>query len=251
MSILPTDPARLVEEPLGKAGDNVRRKGFTLIELLVVIAIIAILAAILFPVFITAKNKGQQASCSSNLKQISAAAVMYMDDHKGGTWLDADNIGGKIGSASSYFVVLFPYTRTYKAWICPANVKDAKAADGETSYKINQWTCGYPQVAHLSKIRYASKCWMAVEGLPRSQWYRNRWIQSTIFAGPSWFYYATEARHSDGYNIAYMDGHVAWHRQFTPDQIPEVHSFPPPSWDMYSPEQKKFAWGRATGGPWD
>ena len=58
-----------------------RRKGFTLIELLVVIAIIAILAAILFPVFARAREKARTASCQSNLKQIGIAAMMYAQDY--------------------------------------------------------------------------------------------------------------------------------------------------------------------------
>ncbi len=57
------------------------RKGFTLIELLVVIAIIAILAAILFPVFATAREKARQASCQSNLHQIGIATLMYAQDY--------------------------------------------------------------------------------------------------------------------------------------------------------------------------
>ena len=60
-----------------------RRIGFTLIELLVVIAIIAILAAILFPVFARAREKAHQASCQSNLKQIAQAILMYSDDWDG------------------------------------------------------------------------------------------------------------------------------------------------------------------------
>jgi prepilin-type N-terminal cleavage/methylation domain-containing protein len=60
------------------------RKGFTLIELLVVIAIIAILAAILFPVFITARERGKIAFCVSNMKNIHTGLTMYADDFNGG-----------------------------------------------------------------------------------------------------------------------------------------------------------------------
>jgi prepilin-type N-terminal cleavage/methylation domain-containing protein/prepilin-type processing-associated H-X9-DG protein len=59
----------------------VKRRGFTLIELLVVIGIIAILAAILFPVFAQAREKSRQASCQSNLKQIGLALHMYAQDY--------------------------------------------------------------------------------------------------------------------------------------------------------------------------
>ena len=58
-----------------------RRRGFTLIELLVVIAIIAILAAILFPVFAQARDKARQAACQSNLKQLGNAVSMYLQDY--------------------------------------------------------------------------------------------------------------------------------------------------------------------------
>jgi prepilin-type N-terminal cleavage/methylation domain-containing protein len=57
------------------------RPGFTLIELLVVIAIIAILAAILFPVFAQARESARQATCLSNMKQIGTASMMYVQDY--------------------------------------------------------------------------------------------------------------------------------------------------------------------------
>ena len=57
------------------------KKGFTLIELLVVIAIIAILAAILFPVFARAREKARQSTCLSNVKQIGLAILMYVQDY--------------------------------------------------------------------------------------------------------------------------------------------------------------------------
>jgi prepilin-type N-terminal cleavage/methylation domain-containing protein/prepilin-type processing-associated H-X9-DG protein len=70
---------------------NSKTKGFTLIELLVVIAIIAILAAILFPVFAKAREKAYQTTCTSNLRQIVATSQMYAQDHEetlpdGGNW---------------------------------------------------------------------------------------------------------------------------------------------------------------------
>src|SRR5213593_4773688 len=62
-------------------GISCRRAGFTLIELLVVVAIIAILAAILFPVFAQARDKARQTSCTSNMKQLGTAMMMYVQDY--------------------------------------------------------------------------------------------------------------------------------------------------------------------------
>ncbi|HPP75822.1 MAG TPA: prepilin-type N-terminal cleavage/methylation domain-containing protein, partial [Armatimonadota bacterium] len=59
------------------------KRGFTLIELLVVIAIIAILAAILFPVFLTAKAAGQRSKCMSNMRQLGMAIMNYANDWRG------------------------------------------------------------------------------------------------------------------------------------------------------------------------
>jgi prepilin-type N-terminal cleavage/methylation domain-containing protein/prepilin-type processing-associated H-X9-DG protein len=68
-------------KPLKTAGARTALRGFTLIELLVVIAIIAILAAILFPVFAQAREKARQASCLSNIKQIALGTMMYIQDY--------------------------------------------------------------------------------------------------------------------------------------------------------------------------
>jgi prepilin-type N-terminal cleavage/methylation domain-containing protein len=64
-----------------KAMHQVGKKAYTLIELLVVIAVIAILAALLFPVFARVREKARQATCLSNQKQIAAAVLMYISDY--------------------------------------------------------------------------------------------------------------------------------------------------------------------------
>lgn len=103
------------------------RKGFTLIELLVVIAIIAILAAILFPVFAAAKERGRIASCSSNLKQVVTAVHGYVDDW-GGRLPKVEYFGrvwyllqvGPDPKGPYLQDVLAPYNRSAKVWLCPS-----------------------------------------------------------------------------------------------------------------------------------
>src|SRR5438094_5376899 len=72
---------RLAPRPRGRESSMRNRNGFTLIELLVVIAIIAVLAAILFPVFAQAREKARQTACLSNCKQIGTAVMMYAQDY--------------------------------------------------------------------------------------------------------------------------------------------------------------------------
>ncbi len=92
-----------------------RWRGFTLIELLVVIAIIAILAAILFPVFAQAREKARAISCISNLKQIGIGTMMYIQDYDevyplGYTWLSTDSNGW---GGTMWTVSLGPYIQKY------------------------------------------------------------------------------------------------------------------------------------------
>ena len=100
-----------------------RRNAFTLIELLVVIAIIAILAAILFPVFAQAREKARQASCTSNLKQAGLAVRMYMDDYDqavvpGFLYQDRANFGTT--RLLWYIDLLDPYVKNAGVWRCPS-----------------------------------------------------------------------------------------------------------------------------------
>src|SRR2546422_3678183 len=99
------------------------RRGFTLIELLVVIAIIAILAAILFPVFAQAREKARTTSCLSNLKQIGHAMLMYGQDYDGlfVPVIGRPNRQEKNVYLMSWMYLLEPYTKNRGVFICPSS----------------------------------------------------------------------------------------------------------------------------------
>jgi prepilin-type N-terminal cleavage/methylation domain-containing protein/prepilin-type processing-associated H-X9-DG protein len=98
-----------------------RRRAFTLIELLVVIAIIAILAAILFPVFAQAREKARSATCQSNLKQMGTAIRMYVDDYDG-NFIPAYEFGRGWRVCPFYIWPDFiqPYVRNFGIFACPS-----------------------------------------------------------------------------------------------------------------------------------
>src|SRR5436190_745887 len=101
---------------------SIRRSGFTLIELLVVITIIAILAAILFPVFAKARDKARQAACMSNEKQIGTATMMYLQDYdeyypiRYGTTPPVPR-----ARQMTWKDMLLPYIKNNDVYRCPSN----------------------------------------------------------------------------------------------------------------------------------
>lgn len=99
-----------------------KRKGFTLIELLVVIAIIAILAAILFPVFARAREKARQANCQSNEKQILLGLTMYKADYDSRYPRNAFTPYGRCSGQPGYdwMEVTQPYTKNWQLFMCPS-----------------------------------------------------------------------------------------------------------------------------------
>ena len=120
-----------------------KRSGFTLIELLVVIAIIAILAAILFPVFATAREKARQTSCASNLKQIGLAMLQYIQDYdecspcgliSTTTSSGCDNIGlPGMGWAGQ----VYPYVKSTQVFACPDDVTDQTKSGSTVLYPVS------------------------------------------------------------------------------------------------------------------
>ena len=106
-----------------------RKSGFTLIELLVVIAIIAILAAILFPVFAQARDKARSASCLSNTKQVGTAVLMYAQDYDEYIPRNAHPDPGRVAegahfvdcSTPRWMDVIYPYIKNEQVFNCPSD----------------------------------------------------------------------------------------------------------------------------------
>jgi prepilin-type N-terminal cleavage/methylation domain-containing protein/prepilin-type processing-associated H-X9-DG protein len=213
-------------------------KGFTLIELLVVIAIIAILAAILFPVFAQAREKARQTKCASNLKQIGVAAKLYMDDWE-------EYIPVMYASSRAYFVgfadPLAPAWFTLVAPYIPVKVKNWYQLDpavdcsvfrcpslkgNNISYApnmglINTGSPGFVKVGldaggngiyagFFNKIPKPSERVFIAESEPDGNGGMGKFVinSSNVKNPPDRGGFRT--RHNDGANLLYFDGHVKW-----------------------------------------
>jgi len=191
------------------------RRGFTLIELLVVIAIIAILAAILFPVFARAREKARQTSCLSNIKQIGLGMQMYAQDYDetmpSGLYCNWTS-GGPYGC---HGMVLQPYIKNLNILECPSlrgwSLSPARVEPPTTWYGSYGWN-------HMVSGR------MGAITAPASMVYvfdcRSPWID---YNGAVWDrvsgrgimkYYGNADQptdwHNDGLNVGFVDGHAKW-----------------------------------------
>lgn len=218
-----------------------KRKGFTLIELLVVIAIIAILAAILFPVFAKAREKARQASCLANIKQIGLGMLMYMDDYDQ-TYPAAnyplDSTGNLKGHNLGWANELYPYIKSYAMFKCPSapNGLKAQAVIGPCDYTYNYVLGSDNSAAHFTYGQpnngytyYRFTSWGPGQGSPLSEsmvekpsttacfWESYQTDGSTVavegasatISNPtSNIFFAPSLRHISGCNICAADGHA-------------------------------------------
>ena len=208
------------------------KRGFTLIELLVVIAIIAILAAILFPVFAKAREKARTASCQSNLKQLGLAMIQYSQDYDErftpmgcGTQLTPvveNDTYFNYNSGSSYLYFyrswasnIHPYIKNVQVFMCPSSTYNCYGvAYGLPSNGVAPGG-GYVSIFGNPKqgeiLRPAEIC-MITE---KSAGGGNQYVMS--YNGSSQVsYYACRANHNEGMNIAFFDGHVKWMKKSEP-----------------------------------
>jgi prepilin-type N-terminal cleavage/methylation domain-containing protein/prepilin-type processing-associated H-X9-DG protein len=204
----------------------VRRNGFTLIELLVVIAIIAILAAILFPVFSRAREKARQTSCLSNLKQLSMAVIMYSTDQDGMMpWQQEYVLWDNYGSLGMlpWMQVVEPYTKNTQIYRCPSG-----PANTLTHYSFNQnamsiaaswanpaygaYTIDSPQDPSATVMLFDSggqlTTWADAAASDADPTNENQIITGSTTADI--YSLSFPGRHNDGNNIAFMDGHSKW-----------------------------------------
>jgi len=189
------------------------RKGFTLIELLVVIAIIAILAAILFPVFARAREKARQTSCLSNIKQLSLGALQYAQDYD--EMILPANTRPVTGGTLIWSGIIMPYVGNEQVFACPssANHVFTAYADGNRGYMSIGYNWAFNLdlgVKSMASIQYPTQlvCFGDTNSGPTADGYRGyEFSMASRNCGAN---EALLARHNGGANLGFADGHAKW-----------------------------------------
>jgi prepilin-type N-terminal cleavage/methylation domain-containing protein/prepilin-type processing-associated H-X9-DG protein len=205
-----------------------RQAAFTLIELLVVIAIIAILAAILFPVFAQARAKARQTACLSNMKQLGTGLMMYAQDYDETLPLN-DYVGNGLGplpgwrdprAGDSWCSGIYPYVKNAQVYVCPEALlyRDGsvwqspdKIEDGMVSYLMNYATRGrtlavIPTPADLIFLHEGDRRWRACHCRPEPDTAISRFY---IEINRDFY----DTRHGDGSTLLFCDGHARWRKK--------------------------------------
>jgi prepilin-type N-terminal cleavage/methylation domain-containing protein/prepilin-type processing-associated H-X9-DG protein len=210
-----------------------KQRAFTLIELLVVIAIIAILAAILFPVFARAREKARQTSCLSNLKQLSLAMLMYAQDYDetwppayyyDATWTQEYgwdfHVDWNTGAAG--LGLIGPYTKNEQLNACPSARGMQSWGRPYTGYAYNTSYIGYRHTpgglddlppATLGDLRSPAETVLLCDSAFWSTWPAPGIAASNYLRAPSdpmyaWIGPNVHFRHNLSANVAYCDGHA-------------------------------------------
>jgi len=182
-----------------------RRKGFTLIELLVVIAIIAILAAILFPVFARAREKGRQASCLSNVKQVTLSWQMYLQDFDENIPPYALRILDPPGWGAQINALLAPYIKNTQIWKCPSNDPALAYSYGYNGYYLRDAAWGNAEGADvLAEVTKPAETLVFGETTGGTYFLYLPFQSGGYDARVAW------DRHNGGANYSFCDGHAKW-----------------------------------------
>jgi prepilin-type N-terminal cleavage/methylation domain-containing protein/prepilin-type processing-associated H-X9-DG protein len=183
-----------------------KRRGFTLIELLVVIAIIAILAAILFPVFARAREKARQSSCSSNLKQIGIGAMMYAQDY------DEMMVHYSLPVTGGWTNALAPYIKNTQLYTCPSLNTQA------VGYGYNYYYLGNGGTSTaMASVQSVAETVAFADGGKDDSDANVSYQHINPPAQPTYAWVSRpNPRHNDGCNIAFVDGHVKWMKRDRP-----------------------------------
>jgi prepilin-type N-terminal cleavage/methylation domain-containing protein/prepilin-type processing-associated H-X9-DG protein len=175
------------------------KKGFTLIELLVVIAIIAILAAILFPVFARARENARRASCQSNMKNIALGFKQYIQDYDELYPIATASVAKnpKVGQLN-WADQADPYIKSSQIFQCPSDA----AAVGATGNGLG-YTYSYGYNSLLSSQNESAMNSSALIVL-------NYEIPGSTTASVGTTGGIATTRHLEGANFSFVDGHVKW-----------------------------------------
>jgi prepilin-type N-terminal cleavage/methylation domain-containing protein/prepilin-type processing-associated H-X9-DG protein len=196
--------------------NKMQRKGFTLIELLVVIAIIAILAAILFPVFARARENARRANCQSNLKQIGLGIMQYTQDYDEKMPGSTANNGGDFYHSLSDYVQ--PYIKSTQIFKCPSDSTSNKYSYGYNYVYLA--LNGISNAVSIAKIQSPAETVMLVDNLAGSTQdfvYSARYWRSnggsTVYGNSAsttnaYKHGDADDRHLDTISTLWCDGHV-------------------------------------------